>query len=477
MSKGTKTPHVVIAATKDDTAFKAVALRRQDGSVELLWSKCMQADDGTWGDFATQCRLAADSGSGARATVVGIDSTAVAFYRISAPHVGKEETAAMVRMQAESLLPLPEDQIEVAWRSTPSSNGTVDVTMAAARRDYLRRFAEDVRAFDPQTVVPACEGTVRAWQELFSGRERRALILSLGVRSTQVSLVADGLVTGAAVLDTGTNDLVGAVSSEFTAEMERFAQDVQAVLDSFAWKDPVSCPMFVLSDGSEAVDSIITSLNTAGMNAQASLPQAQALHVPPGFGAKDIYEYRVPLGLALMRLDTPAAGLNLLERISEAREQQKAKSAWYSTTLAVAIAAVMLVALIVVAYVVDVASEKRLTALVSQDVFEQARQRQTLLKTVARHRPDLLGLLTELSEGENNGIVLDDFQFKKGQLAAITGRADNMEQMWKYQANLRDRKNIKDVDISNATQDRKAKKIKFTMIFHYKNFTKKGASL
>ena len=156
MSKGTKTPRVVVAATKDDTAFRAVALRRQDGSVELLWSESMPADGGTWGDFAARCSLATDSHSGV--AVVGLDSTAVVFYRISAPHVGKEETAAIVKMQAESLLPLPEDQIEVAWRSRPSSNGTVDVTMAAARRDHLSRLAEDVRAFDPQTVVPACEG-------------------------------------------------------------------------------------------------------------------------------------------------------------------------------------------------------------------------------------------------------------------------------------------------------------------------------
>jgi hypothetical protein len=481
MSKGTKTPHVVIAATKDDTAFKAVALRRQDGSVELLWSRRMPVDGGTWEDFAAECGLAADSGPGARVAAVGLDSAAVAFYQIRVPHVGKEETAAIVRMQAESLLPLPEDQIEVAWRSTPSSNGTVDVTMAAARRDHLCRFVESVRALDPQTIVPACEGAARAWRELFSGRGRRALLLSLGPRNTQLSLVADGLVAAAAALDTGTNDLVtaqdGAVSSESAGAMERFVHDVQVALDSFAGEDLGSCPMFVLSDGDEAIDRIIAGLNAAGMNAQVSLPEAQALRVPPEFGTADIYAYRTPIGLALMRLDAPAAGLNLLERIHATQEQQKAKSAWYSTALAGAVAAVMLVVLVVVAYLTDVASEKRLTALVSQGTFEEARQRQALLKTVARHRPDMLGLLTELSAGDNSGIVLDDFQFKKGQLVAITGRADNTEKMWQYQASLRGQKNIKEVEISNAAQDTKAKKIRFTMVFHYKNFTKKGASL
>ncbi len=482
MSKGTKTPHLVIAATKDDTAFKAVALRRLDSSVELLWNKRMPADGGTWSDFAAQCGLTASANSGAQATVVGLDSTAVVFYKISAPHVGKEETAAIVRMQAESLLPLPQDQIEVAWRSAPSSNGTVDITLAAARRDYLHRFALDVRAFEPRTIVPVCEGTVRAWQELFSEREQEALVVNIGARSTQVSLVNNGQVTNAAVLDIGTDDLGttdsdSASSSGFTALIERFEHDVRTVLDSFGWKEAAPWPLFVLSDGSDTIKTVIAFLNAAGLNAKASLPQAQALRLPPDIGTADIYEYRAPLGLALMQLDAPPKGLDLLERIADAREQEKVKSARYSTALAAGVAVVMLVVLIATAYFVDVASEKHLTALVNQPAFKQARERQTLLKTVARRRPDMLALLTELDAGENSGVILDEFHFRKGQLASIIGQADNTEKMWEYQGNLLNRKDLTDVEISNATPDSKTKKIKFTMVFHYKNFTKKGASL
>ncbi|MBN1361279.1 MAG: hypothetical protein JW993_11835 [Sedimentisphaerales bacterium] len=480
MSKGTKTPQVVVAATRDDTAFKAVALRRSDGSAELLWSKRMPADGGTWNEFAAQCGLAS-AASGSRATVVGLDSTAVVFYKISTPHVGKEETAAIVRMQAESLLPLPQDQIEVAWRTAPSTNGTVDVTIAAARRDYLHRFAQDIRAFDPRNILPACEGTVRAWQELFTEGRQHAVVLSIGASSSQISLVGNGLVINAAVLDTGMNDLAAdpdpTSASGSVALSERYAHDIRTVLESLAWKEAASRPLFVLSDGGGAIESVIAALRAAELDAKASLPKAAALRVPPDFGSRDVYEYRVPLGLALMRLDAPPRGLDLLERIAEARQQEQAKSAWYSTALAAALAVVMLAALIVVAYFIDVASEKRLTALVSQPPFKEAAERQALLRTVARHRPDMLGLLTELSAGENNGIVLDDFHFKKGQLASISGRADNMEQMWKYQANLLDQKNIKDVEITSQSQDAKSKKITFTMAFHYKNFTKKGGSL
>jgi hypothetical protein len=52
-----------------------------------------------------------------------------------------------------------------------------------------------------------------------------------------------------------------------------------------------------------------------------------------------------------------------------------------------------------------------------------------------------------------------------------------MEQMWKFQENLLGQKGIKDVKITNNSRDAKSKKIKFTMEFQYKRFTKKDAVL
>ncbi len=126
MSKGEKTPHVVIAAAKDDGQFKAVEVRKQETALEVLWTKSLPAGDQTWTAFAAACGLAAGSDGHDKAlrrhasSVVGLDSTGVAFYRVTAPAVESQEMASIVRMQAESLLPLPPDQIEVAWRTTPS---------------------------------------------------------------------------------------------------------------------------------------------------------------------------------------------------------------------------------------------------------------------------------------------------------------------------------------------------------------------
>ncbi len=488
MSRSVKIPNSVIAAVRDEAAFKAVALRKRSDYIEVLWTKSMPADDGSWEQFATECGLKASArsarhdGHATDLAVIGLDPTAVAFYRIDAPNVGHEETAAIVRMQAESLLPLPASQIEVAWRTTPSTNGSADVTIAAVRRDLLHRFAGEVGPFAPQAIVPACEGTARTWHELFGERQRQALIVSVGNHHTQVCLVVNGAVANSAVLDTGMIDLAplegdsdGAYKSR--GIIERFAQDMRTALTSFGWIESAPWPMFLLSDGNDGIDRIVDALGQAGVQAQVSIPRPQTLGMPVGLTPADLYVYREPLGLGLMTLDGATQSLDLYGAIHAAERRKKARSTWYSTTLAAIAALVMLVAFIATSYTVDVLSEKRLTALVNQPEFKEASERQTLVRTVARYRADLLGLLTDIGAGENDGVILEGLHFKKGQQVTVTGQADKQEQMWKFQANLRDHRNIKDVEITSTSTDSKTKKIKFTMVFDYKNFSKRTAAL
>lgn len=484
MSKGEKILHSVIAAAKEDARFMAVEVRRQDSQVEVLWTKDLPAEKQTWSGFAVECGVSTGTDRQEKTAkrhspaVVGLDSTGVAFYRISAPAVDDHETAAIVKMQAESLLPLPPDQIEVAWRVSPSNNGNMDITIAAARREHLHKFAGSVRDFRPRNILLSCEGIAKAWQSLFTEAQSQAALVSLGAEHTQVCLVQKGVVTRVGVLDIGLTALSPAAGgTPPTAVIDRFSHDLQIMLDSFGWDDGGRWPLFVLSDGGESAGRIVEMLNAAGLPAKASVPNTNGLKLPAGFGAKEVYEHRTPLGLALIALDKSSTTLNLFDRVIEEQEQKKAASAWRSVALAGAAAVAMLVVLLVTTYLTDMASAKRWDAMVKQPDFQAELQRQTLLKTVARHRPDILELLTQINTGQNDGIVLDTFHFKKGQVVAVSGQAGNMEQMWKFQANLREQKGIKDAEIANAAPDTKTKKIKFTISFQYKEFSKKEAAL
>jgi hypothetical protein len=137
----------------------------------------------------------------------------------------------------------------------------------------------------------------------------------------------------------------------------------------------------------------------------------------------------------------------------------------------------MLVLLLMVAYAVDVASpgaiEKRLNSAGANTDIGMLIQRQKLIKSVAKQRPDLLELLNKINAGDNKGIMLDKLDFKKGRLASISGQTKDAEQMYKFQRSLLAIKGITDVKILNPSRDNKTKKLKFTMTFHYWKFTKR----
>jgi hypothetical protein len=377
---------------------------------------------------------------------------------------------------------LPSDQIEVAWRTMPVTNGNVHITIAAARREYLQKFAGSVRDFRPGHILLSCEGVAKAWQNLFSDRgERDTLLVSITAENTQVCLVQDGLVSQAAVLGTGMAELAAAGDSAAQASgtdtLEWFAQDLRAVLASFGWNESMHWPILVLSDGGETMNRVVEALNTTGVPAKTSVPDPGRLRLPSGFQAQDIYDYRTPLGLSLIALEKPSGALNLFERIAAEEAQAKATTAWRSVIVAGAIAALALVALFATVYLTDVAGAKRWTALVAQPEFEAARQHQALLRAVARYRPDMLDLLTCINAGKNDGIVLDSLHFKKGQTVTIVGQAGNTEQLWAFEKNLRAQKDFTGVAITNPAVDSKTKKIKFTITFNYKGFSKKDVVL
>jgi len=471
----------VIAIAQQDSKLKAVELRKESGAFEILWTKSSEGSDVDWRLFAAECGLSVETTEhadvdGDRTVVVGFNSAGVAFYRVGVPAVGEEETAAIVKLQAETRLPLPPEQMELAWRTGQMRDGQVALTIVAARREQLQGFVENVRGFEPAKILLDCEGIVKAWSVFFTGDETTAVLVSTGARNTQVCLVEDGRLSNAVVLDVGTEDfaaegdLVG-----HTETTERFIQDMRSVLELFGYAERADLPVFVLSDGSAAYVGMVSSLRSAGLNARAALPEIKKLGAEKELEVEEAYEYRVPIGLALCTLEEHADELNIFERLYNPAGEKKKGPWWYSPMVACAIAGVMLVLLVVVSYAVDVASPtaitKRLESSLSDTNMNMLMQRQELIKTVALQRPDLLDLLNQVSESGDRGIKLESLYFKKGQRVTIIGQADGNEQLYSFEKSLQDRKSITDVKMTSSP-DAKSKKLKFTITFHYKSFTK-----
>ena len=484
-----------IAIAQDGSKLKAVELSKQGRTFEVLWTKSSEAGDLDWKAFELECGLAAEPTGQAEANadkivVVGFDSAGVVFYCIDVPSVKEEEIAAMVRLQAEARLPLPAEHMELAWRANQGRDGKTSVTIVAAKREQLQKSVKNVRGFEPEKILLDCEGIVKAWRTFFSGDERDAVVVSIAARNTQVCLAQNGRLSNAVVLDMGTEDfaqtnqhLSAFAAGGFvdqTETTERFTQDIKSVLELFGCAEPAELPVFVLSDGSAVYERIVSSLGSAGLNVRAACPQIQKLNAETRLGAEGIYEYHVPIGLALMALDGDTDGLNIFERLYSPPSEAKRRHWLYSPKAAFAVAAVMLILMVIISYAVDVVSpgaiEKRLRGMDTGANIDLLIQRQTLIKSVAPQRPNLLELLNQINTGDSKGIMLDKLEFKKGRPVSISGQTQKAEQMYDFQKNLLTKKGITDVKIQSATPDSKTKKLKFTMTFHYKNFTKKRTS-
>lgn len=481
-----------IAIAQDGSRLKAVKLSRHGPIFEVLWTKSTEAGDLDWKAFELECGLATEltgqqKVSDDKMVVAGFDSTGVVFYRIDLPTVKENEIATMVKLQAEARLPLPPEQMELAWRADQAKNGKLPVTIAAARKVQLENFAENIRGFGPEKILLDCEAIVKAWREFFSGDGKDAVIVSMTERNTQVCLAQNGRLSNAVVLDTGTEDLSvtnkglleppTGIFADQIETTERFVQDIRSVLELFGYAEAVGLPIFVLSNNSAAHEVAVSSLKSAGLNVRAAYPQIGKLDAQTRLSSEDMYEYRVPIGLALTALDGETGQLDIFERVYIPPGAEKRKFSLYSPKVAYTIAAVMLVLLLVISYAVDVAGpsaiEKRLNSAGIGTEIEPLIQRQKLIKYVASERPDLLQLLNQINEGGGREILLDKVDFKKGRPISITGQVQRANQVYDFQENLLTKKGITDVKIQSTTQDNKTKKLKFTITFHYKNFTKR----
>jgi hypothetical protein len=468
----------VTAIAQVEGELKAVRLSRRGGTIELVWARSADSGQTDLKSFAVKSGLAVRAGTPSAArqrdvAVVGFDSAGVVFYRLAVPAVKEAEVAAMVRLQAEARLPLPVEQMEIAWRKDRERGGQAAVTVAAGRTEQLQGFVEDVRGFRPSQILLDSQGIAKVWQTLFSENDETAVVVSVQERSTRICLVEGGRLVNGASLDMGMEDFSASPRSAQHAETaERFAQDMTGVLELFGYTDTGSVGVFVLSDGGKVIEGMVSSLVSAGLSARAALPKVKKLKSRAGRGAGDIYEYRVPIGLALMGLEGQVGQLNVFERLYE-RVEEKARERWFRSLKATAVvAAVTAVLFVLVFYALDAASYRRFERLEGSADLEQLMDREELIKEIARRRPDLLGLLSEINSIEGKGILLDSFSFKMGQPAVITGQADNRGQLHQFEKSLEQSKGVSSVKMT-PSQDSKGDKIRFTMSFHYWGFTKK----
>ena len=471
------------AASRIQGPYKAVMVKKTSKGPQLAWKMTDKGAAGGLGAFVSKVMPPAssvhDNGS-APVGVLGLDCTNVAFYRIEVPAMSDQKLASIVRMQAESLLPLPADQMQIAWRANAAHDDRRSCSIAAARSDQLRQVVADAADRTSRILLNA-EAVVKAWTELFDCTVAASVLINVRKNDTQVLLTAQGLLAHAVTLDIGAGELSGANAA---ADLELFVHDLRNALELFGAGDVEIAGIFVISEDAKTYERIISYLKDAGIDAQATVPSSRTLRyghqsdapadaaasgpADTPVSARDICEYIEPIGLALMALDGDAAELNLFDGLLAESEQNDKAKIGLVFKLACVIAAIAVVVFLVVGKYLDKTSLAKLNGVEVRKLIEE----QNMKELIAEHRPDILGAITAVNECGSSGMMLNSFECKDGKVT-IASYTRSREQMYEFQKKLEAMKNIGQVIIISPNFDEKAKRVNFKMQFQYINPFKK----
>jgi len=480
-----KIGETVVVLAKSETSFKAVEVRAKGGGIECVWAKSGDPTD-TWLAFARQCELVTTGGipkkrPAKRAVALCMESIGVAFQEFTIPAVGAQETEAMVRMQAETRLPLPIEQMDIAWRTRPGRAGETSVTLAAARKGLLQPVADQLAQIDPTEMVLEAEALVALWKHLCPHPSMDAVLIDVTSRRTLVCNVAEGGLVHATVMDVGWDDVEPSLwpreglSPEAPSPFEVFVQDLRDVLSGYG-SEAGARPVHVSTDSSEQVKLLAQCLEGKGLPVAPLEPDQSRLITHSESDTLDlIFEYRLALGAALAYLDSSAQRLRPFDRYCAA-PAQSAKSGRSMTPGAAAVAALIAIAIMLAGlYGIDVVKAQRLAELTQDANLKQILQEKAHQKQIARRRLNVPALLQQMGEAEASGIVLDSLHFKEGQAIKVEGRADKEKQLHTFQEGLLGQRGIDKVILTRSSFNKKTKKFEFTLTFHYKTFTLRSA--
>jgi hypothetical protein len=464
--------------------FKAVKVRRRATGYELIWKRTFGREDAAGIESFLRQEVSSAESERAMGTnepvIIVAESRGAVFYRIDIPPVRDGQVDSVVKMQAETLLPLPGSEMQACWRVDKAAVGKRSVTIAAGRTEGLRAYTRAARRLGASKILLDYEGVVRAWRELFGGTYDKTVVINIAESGTGVVLAENGRLSSAVTLDAGQEALSGQVDWRSTAEL--FVHDLRNALELFDLADDADVKVVVLSQDIETHKRLIPYLREAGINASVAVPSPGSMKSSEETVSEDIVEYIGSIGAAILALEPEPEELNLFEDLYSAERADRANQAPGSLKRPFVITAAMVVLFVLISYALDKTSLAHLRkhiysasgnpgAINAAAMIEQQQMR----KIVATQRPDMLDLLTKISESNPDGMILDMITFKKRRAVTIDGSCKSYDQLYEFQKKLSEQSGIKEVKIQNSAVDKNKKgKVGFKMTFHYKNFTRKN---
>lgn len=456
--------HSATGIIRQGDQTRSVTLRRNAEGIELVYH------------HTTPTRTPGVPATGGD-LIVGVDAGAVAFHHVTVPAVKGDDMPAVVRMQAEALSPLAIDDMTFAWHAGVGSDGQLPVTIATAKTDHLQQVIRQYEHLHPARFLLEGQAAVKVWRLLCPGAEGLAVIINFTANGTLLCLAEPtGLAGGSyqlihqTTLDVTLDDL--RVAEGAGVNRQRLIVDLLGALKLFGVSGQETPAVFILAPGDGAVSDLAQALNDRGLETKIVMAMPGNLSTGRDFSQADLFEYLIPVGLALLGLDEDAMALDLFAELGQPDRETSKDRQRRSLKKKVALVVGLVVVGVVVAYVSDIMQLGRLEKAWQQggdelsavELIEQHRLR----KNIARQRIDMLELMSRVQAALPDGMLVDRVTFKRGRRMSLEVSTKNIDQVYEFQKALTEQKGIKAVKPSVAIDRKKA-----TVTFDYKTFTTK----
>lgn len=436
---------------------QAVVVRRDGQQVRVLEARAITSAE-QWKDLLRQ--YGSDK-SVRPAVCAGLASSQVGFYNFDVPPVSAEQLGLVVRSQAESCLPLPLSRMRFTWRAEARGPNRHCI-VAAVRRDALDPLQAALHGGDLQAVIPDVQALIDGRHRLFESGDEPSIVLGADEHEAVAVLAAGRTIRHVLRVDIDPdptaaglwmNDIMQAIRTEQTLEP--------------------SAPICLMDLGSRHTGILQAQLEREGFAVTRSTPDAEKLERLGLDGSAAGHPKEA--ALALLALDEAPSEFDFLQPESTDETELPGSRGFNWSRLAVHLLAGIAV-LLVGMYWKDRTELKNLEQYLLQSQEGQNAagllSRQEYRRQVARVRPDLLDLLTLLQKAEPEGVFLDSLLFELGKPVEVKGQADSYEKVYEFHKNLTGESGISQPRLIEPSMDEKTRKVKFTVRFDYRHFSK-----
>jgi hypothetical protein len=396
---------------------------------------------------------------------IAADTSQTGFYPFSIPVMEGARQESLIAAQAEAIVPMPLPQTMYSWRMMQRDSAMQHGFLSVVRRGYFQELA-GMASGKPESMMPDATGLVRAWSAMFESLPQRSLLIQIRKRHCILALCDQEKLIRAAAMDWDDNP--GAAGM--------MVGDLLNLIETL--DIPASVPLFITGPDSQA-QILCNEMKTIGKSVSlwklspdklnklgltAILP-SEAQHCPQA------------AGLALAAIDEEPGEFDLIRKpVTRGSSQVVIDKQLYLRGLLWT--AALLAIFLGVSYWTTQREvrtiQQALSASYNDTTGEKILTRQQTRERFAKSRPDMLELLILLDTCAGNDIMIDSFNFKKGQPVRLTAKTNSQsyDRVYAFDKKIKEQSGISGVKLISPTLDEKKRQVSFTLTFNYKNFSK-----